>query len=263
MKFALVKGQRQEAQPNFLGECPACGRPMIAKCGEVRIRHWAHHGRRTCDPWWENETEWHRAWKGQFPVTWQEVVDTAKSGEKHIADVKTDHGWVIEFQHSYIKPEERRARDTFYRKLVWVVDGARRKRDAEQFRKALEASTPVGRSPHIRRVRPDECGLLREWSGSPAPIFFDFGNGPTLWWLLARRPDEPMYVAPFSRAEFIAIHHGKGPEGARDFDDFARTTDELVAQYNAHLQSQAFQRTPLQPTGFQQYFARRKVRRRF
>jgi hypothetical protein len=42
--------------------------------------------------------------------SWQEIVHRSDSGEKHIADVKTDHGWVIEFQHSYLNPEERRSR---------------------------------------------------------------------------------------------------------------------------------------------------------
>jgi len=254
MKFALVNEQRQEAQPKLSGQCPACGHPMVAKCGEVKIWHWAHHGSRLCDPWWENETEWHRAWKGQFPVNWQEVVHQAENGEKHIADVKTDNGWVIEFQHSYIKPDERRSRDAFYPKLVWVVDGARRKRDGAQFAKALEAGAAVGNSG-LRRVRPDECGLLREWGGSHAPIFFDFGNGPTLWWLLAKRPDEPAYVAPFSRAGFIEIHCGGATQMARDFDEFVKDLTTLVAHYESHLRAQ-----PLQ--GFQQYLARRDKRRR-
>jgi hypothetical protein len=236
---------------------------MVAKCGEVRSSHWAHKGTLQCDPWWENETEWHRNWKDQFPVNWQEFVCRAESGEKHVADVRTDHGWAIEFQHSHIRPEERRSRDAFYQKLVWVVDATRRKTDGLQFRKALEASTSVGGSPNIRRVRTDECRLLREWSASPAPIFFDFGKGPTLWWLLARQADEPAYVAPFSRSDFIAIHHGKGPEGAHDFDEFARTIVGLVAPYNAHLRSRALARTPVQPTGPQQYLARRRGPRRF
>jgi len=235
---------------------------MVAKCGRVRIRHWAHQGTLLCDPWWENETEWHRNWKGQFPVNWQEVVCLAENGEKHVADVRTDHGWVIEFQHSHIRFEERESRDAFYRKLVWVVDATRRKRDGAQFAKAWTAGTPVGGNPFIRQVRADECALLRDWSGSYAPIFFDFGDGPTLWWLLARRPGEPMHVAPFSRADFIAIHHGKGPEGARDFDEFARTIGELVVQYNAHLRAQALARNPLQPTGFPRYLLRRRGRRR-
>ena len=95
---------------------------MIAKCGEIKIWHWAHKSRRHCDHWWENETEWHRAWKGLFPDHWQEVVQEDENGVRHIADVKTDQGWVIEFQHSLIKPEERRSRDAFYSKLVWLVD---------------------------------------------------------------------------------------------------------------------------------------------
>ena len=181
MKFALIDGQRQEAKPNLSGKCPACGQAMIAKCGTVRVNHWAHKTTVLCDQWGEHETEWHRNWKDQFPTHWQEFVYRADNGETHIADVRTDHGWVIEFQHSYIKPEERLSRDVFYKKLVWVVDGTRRKTDAHRFRKALVASSPVGGSPSIRRVSTDEGGLLREWSVSPAPIFFDFGSGPTLW----------------------------------------------------------------------------------
>jgi competence protein CoiA len=103
-EYALVNGQRQEAQPNLSGECPNCTGPMVAKCGEVRAKHWAHVGKRICDPWWENETEWHRAWKGQFPADWQEIVHPGENGEKHIADVKTDQGWVLEFQHSHLDP---------------------------------------------------------------------------------------------------------------------------------------------------------------
>lgn len=121
MKFALVEGRRQEAQPNLSGKCPICEQPMVAKCGELRSSHWAHRSTLLCDPWWENETEWHRSWKDQFPVDWQEFVYRAATGEKHVADVRTDHEWVIEFQHSHIKPEERRSRDIFYRKLVWVI----------------------------------------------------------------------------------------------------------------------------------------------
>jgi competence CoiA-like predicted nuclease len=150
MKFSLVNGQRQEAQPSLSGKCPACDQAMVARCGEVNVWHWAHKGRCTGDSWWENETEWHRAWKGKFPESWQEIVHRADGGEKHIADVKTDHGWVIEFQHSYLKPEERRSRDAFYPKLVWVVNGARRKRDSEQFRKALNQGTPIGSNARIR-----------------------------------------------------------------------------------------------------------------
>jgi hypothetical protein len=123
---------------------------MVAKCGEERIWHWAHQGTRTCDSWWEPETEWHRAWKGKFPIAWQEVIHPAENGEKHIADVKTDHGWVIEFQYSFIKPDERRSRNAFYPKLVWVVNGTRRKRDRAQFLRACEHGVPLRKDSPVR-----------------------------------------------------------------------------------------------------------------
>jgi competence protein CoiA len=261
MKFALVEGQRQEAQPHLSGKCPACDQPMIAKCGEKRVRHWAHKSTFFCDHWWESETEWHRNWKDQFPASWQEFIYRAANGERHIADVRTDHEWVIELQHSYIKPEERRSRDAFYKKLVWVVDATRRETDATQFSEAWKVAIPVNGNSVVRRIRLDECRLLREWSDSYGSIFFDFGNELHLVWLLPRRPDEPAFAAVFPRNFFIEVHHGKGPDWARDFDQLTRTFGDLVAHYNAHLRSQTLRQTAL-PTGFQQYLAHRRVRRR-
>jgi len=234
MKFALVNGQRQEAQPHLSGICPSCDHPMIAKCGEVKVRHWAHRGNRVCDSWWENETEWHRTWKGLFPLHWQEVVHRSETGEKHIADVKTDCGLVIELQHSYIRPEERRSRDAFYRQLVWVVDGARRKRDATQFANAWNDGTPVGKESLVRRLYADDCALLREWSGSNTPIFFDFG-GPVLGWLIPGRLNGAMYIAQFPRDVFIHIVRTGVVQEGLDFDGLVKEFSGQVAHYEANL----------------------------
>ncbi len=248
MKFALVSGQRQEAQPNLSGECPVCGSPMIARCGEVRLWHWAHKGRRLCDPWWENETEWHRAWKDLFPVGWQEFVQHDGDGERHIADVKTDDGWVIEFQHSYIKPEERRSREAFYHKLVWVVDGLRRQTDGAQFRKAWDEGRPVGGNSLVRRTFSDECRLLREWAGSNAPIFLDLGDTEALWWVFAKSTSGSAYVHLFSRAQFIELHRSTATETARQFHEFVNDIlPKLIADYESHLRAQPLRHDPLQP----------------
>lgn len=260
MKVALVNGQRQEALANLSGMCPYCDHPMVAKCGEVKIWHWAHQGRRFCDPWWENETEWHRAWKGQFPVNWQEVVHQAETGEKHISDVKTDRGWVIEFQHSYLKPEERRSRDTFYPKLIWVVDGTRRKRDRAQLFNAWTDGVSIGANSLVRRVFSDNCALLREWTGSDAPIFFDFHEMQALWWLFAKSTDGSAYLAPYPRAKFIESHRGGKTEIAREFDQFVKDIPKLVGDYESHLRAQALKRAPTQPL---QGFWRDRLRRRF
>jgi len=220
---------------------------MVAKCGEVRLWHWAHKGRLHCDPWWENETEWHRAWKDQFPPEWQEIVHLAGDGERHIADVKTGDGWVIEFQHSSITPEERRSRDAFYPKLIWVVDGTRRKRDRAQLINAWEKGVPVGGNAVVRRAFSDDCRLLREWAASSAPIFLDLGDAGVLWWLFAKSSNVSAYVAPYSRAQFIECHRSTATEIARQFGEFVSDIPKLIADYESRRRAQPFRSDPLQP----------------
>jgi hypothetical protein len=210
MKYAIVNNEKVEATKGAKGDCPSCGSDLIAKCGELKVNHWSHKGNRNCDLWWENETEWHRSWKSYFPKEWQEVVHFDESGEKHIADVKTLIGWVLEFQHSFINPEERQSRDSFYHQLVWVVDGARRKTDKKQFKKMLEESVPLKTSiPIIRTDFPNECRLLKEWHNNSL-VFFDFGGAeiteqPILWFLFPKTALSSAYLSPFSRANFIEI----------------------------------------------------------
>ena len=265
MKFSLINGQRQEAQPNLSGKCPACGQAMVARCGKINIWHWAHKGRRACDLWWENETEWHRTWKGRFPESWQEVVHRADNGERHIADVKTDHGWVIEFQHSHIKPEEHRSRETFYRKLVWVIDGKRRKTDSAQFLNALNTGTPIGSNSLVRIPFSDTCTILREWVGSHAPVFIDFGDEHEFWWILKGTADGSAYVTRFPRSQFIEIHRLGATQELRDiFEKFVNDLSKLVSQFESYLMIRAsVQAGRLPAPGFQQYpILRRSLRRR-
>lgn len=212
MKLALINGDKSEATKGARGFCPSCGSELIARCGEVKVNHWAHKGNH-CDPWWENETEWHRSWKSKFPIEWQEVVRFDENGEKHIADVKTGSGYVLEFQHSYLNPEERRSRNAFYSKLVWVVDGARRITDRSQFQKILKESAPLRANVPIIKVHfPDECRLFKEWHDSNALVFFDFqdeadSEQSVLWFLFPKTSSGDVYLSPFSRVKFIELHN--------------------------------------------------------
>lgn len=141
MEYTVVNRERREAQPRLVEECPLCSSEMIAKCGDVFKYHRAHERRRNCDVRCEIESEWHRAWKDQFPLDWQEVVHRADDGEKHVADVKTEDAWVLEFQHSRIKPEERVSREALYKKLIWMLVGKLRPTYQLQFQGALEYAT--------------------------------------------------------------------------------------------------------------------------
>ncbi len=97
---------------------------MTSKCGSRIIHHWAHFNRKQCDPWWENETEWHRSWKNYFPEECREVSHISDSGEIHRADIKTTTGIIIEIQHSHMSDEERISREEFYQNMLWIIDGS-------------------------------------------------------------------------------------------------------------------------------------------
>jgi len=264
MPLAFVAGERQAPAPGISGTCICCESPVVSKCGERRIWHWAHKSRRRCDAWWENETDWHRRWKGEFPESWREIVHRAESGERHIADVTTDQAWVIEFQHSAIHPEERRARETFYGKLVWVVDGLSRKRDRPRFLSAWEAGVfaPIGPTLPVRRVSAYDFPRLEEWVTSTASVYFDLGDDEVLWWLLPKRSGQaPVYLAHFPRTEFIELHRRGATEGERGFDRLVEDYRKYVAEYESTYRAPVWISVPPSPFPVRPpSFARRRQR---
>jgi competence protein CoiA len=124
MQYSLVNGERIEAHPNLVGRCICCNKPTYSACGKIFAWHWRHKNKRHCDAGWEPETNWHREWKSRFPEEWREIIhyDT-ETNEKHIADIKTDKGVIIEFQNSPISFDELTSPEQFYKTLVWVVNG--------------------------------------------------------------------------------------------------------------------------------------------
>lgn len=173
MRFALIDHKQTEAAPGLRGSCPGCAQPLIARCGQQRMHHWAHAGNKMCDTWWEPETEWHRSWKNNFPAEWQEYFLTDEKGEKHIADVRTGQELVIEFQHSHIDPLERSLRERFYKNMVWVVDGTRLKRDYHRFLKGQKDFCHTDMPGMFIAQFPDEC-FPSSWLKSLVPVVFDF-----------------------------------------------------------------------------------------
>lgn len=123
MQYAInIEGKR--IRPEYSGQvayCDFCKEKLIGKCGKIYIWHWQHVNNANCDLWKEGETDWHRAWKNKFPNEWQEkIID--KDGEKHIADIFTSKGIVIEFQNSTISSSTIIERERFYKKMIWVIN---------------------------------------------------------------------------------------------------------------------------------------------
>lgn len=214
MKFALIDNIKTEASiTGGRGKCQHCGGLLIAHCGPIRRNHWKHHPDHICSSNKESETDWHRVWKEYFPNDWQEVRDPdIKTGELHIADVKTDHGLVIEFQHSRIEPEERVSREKYYQRMVWVVDRSHLKRDYPKLLKGIDELKKTNQTGFYIANNPEHI-FHKAWVDSKVPVLFDFLGlekeeikdplKATLFCLLPRNQSGASIVIAMPRQTFI------------------------------------------------------------
>lgn len=181
MLTAEVNGSRSRPLPGVVGKCPFCQSEMIARCGEVRVHHWAHKSKSDCDSWWEPETDWHLEWKNEFPLRWQErILFDQTTNEKHIADVFTLAGLTVEIQHSHLEPEERRAREAFYKNMLWIVDGSRlegNRRKIQGWASSLTQIIDGQRQTNLFLTDKAEEIFPRDWLQCSSPVCFDY-TGP-------------------------------------------------------------------------------------
>jgi hypothetical protein len=106
--------------------CELCHSRLNPRKGEVRIHHYAHAKGKSCDPWAQPMSEWHRKWQKCFPKESREII-LVKNGEVHRADVYLETArTVIEFQHSPLSYEDFIERNDFYtadgRSVIWLFD---------------------------------------------------------------------------------------------------------------------------------------------
>ncbi len=149
MQFATINGQRRNAEPGLTATCDLCGSPLIPKCGEFVVWHWAHKAGKDCDPWSEPMGPWHIAWQ---EMVRPECVEVARA--PHRADILGTNGIVIELQKSSISAEDIEARESFYRNMTWLFDATFR------FRMVAVGDLvffSLGRSKHIPHCRKPVC----------------------------------------------------------------------------------------------------------
>jgi competence protein CoiA len=140
----IITEKKLKPEKGLKSVCLDCGREIIAKCGQVKIHHWAHVRSKDFDPWSEPETKWHKDWKEQFPIEFREIYFTNKqTGEIHRADVHTRQGVTLEFQNSPISTEELKSREAFYPKLIWIVN-------ADKFNINFTRNIPNPESPILK-----------------------------------------------------------------------------------------------------------------
>lgn len=234
MRFATVDGEKREAEKGLTGLCIGCEQQMIPVCGVKNVKHWRHKVDCECDHWWENETEWHRSWKSYFPAECQEIRHRADNGEWHIADVKTKQGHILEFQHSFLNPSERQARNNFYgSNLVWVVDALKRKHDLTRFDLFLKNARWIAPGVSLIQLPSllEDHPLLKDWSECGGPVFFDFGVERPLWCLLPKSTKGSHYIGPFSRQNFTELHNGLLTQNGQSFSELMKILNDIVFAY--------------------------------
>ena len=138
MQFAISKtGEITIINDAIKGEdyfCPCCNGLMTQKKGTRMIWHYAHKSLNNCIDYYDNKGEWHRKMQEMFPEKNREIVENFGM-YKHIYDILTDKGVIIEFQHSPLSLDDfkKRTKDYIFRSVfhktarpIWVFDYAER-----------------------------------------------------------------------------------------------------------------------------------------
>lgn len=114
------EGQRIHPKKGQKGFCPVCNETVIAKCGDVKIHHWAHEVDYDCIEK-EPESQWHLYNKNLFDIKYQEKIVWVLGAMKR-ADIKLDNNLVIEFQNSPINTYDVESREFHHMKMIWVIN---------------------------------------------------------------------------------------------------------------------------------------------
>jgi hypothetical protein len=121
MRYALVNDELVEPRKGERERCGLCEEEVIAKCGAIKVHHWAHLAGADCDPWSEPISEWHISWQD---LVIRENVECIVG--RHRADILTSDNSVVELQHSPISVDESHEREDFYGRMVWIFDATHR-----------------------------------------------------------------------------------------------------------------------------------------
>lgn len=133
---------------------------------------------------------------------------------------------VVEFQHSNISEKERISRENFYKHMIWIVDGTRRKRDFAHFIEAFGYNSiwRVGQNNPLYVLEYGYSYLPKEWQSSRVPVLFDFKGlldkdekeydkdplREPLWCLLPGGGYNIKVLYKFDRNELVKIIKGGG-----------------------------------------------------
>ena len=174
MRYALVQGRKVAPERRGQrGTCPGCGAEVSARAFQSphKVAHWAHLRRTDCDPWWENESEWHLGWKAAISggdSAREEVIVRDGVRRWHQADVLARDGGVVELQRSSLTADAVNQREMFYLRnqgrLIWIFDYTARAnwgRDARV--DAAKCWRLLDHGAEVVALVPDRRAVLVRW----------------------------------------------------------------------------------------------------
>lgn len=177
MKYALLNGVYVTATPHQKDAiCPLCKSKVVAKCGVIKVHHWAHKKGNPCDSWREADSEWRHRWLEHFVDCDVEAI-IENNGTRHFADIKTKNGTTVLLRRGRVKEAELRKMEDFFEGLVWIVDLSANKRAAIKLRNAFRDRTihKVFKNAY-RTFGGLGIGIPDEWSRNRYPVIFDFSG---------------------------------------------------------------------------------------
>ncbi len=123
--YAIDKKKQIFPSKGIHGICIDCGEEVVSKCGTIVSHHFAHKSVTNCgNSLHDNKSDWHRKWQHTLiPAIPGENVEVTISDNKTIkrADLISNSGYIVEFQHSPLSITERLEREHHYKKIIWVV----------------------------------------------------------------------------------------------------------------------------------------------
>lgn len=124
--FDQVDGHQVAAQKGLKNVlCGCCKEQVLAKCGEIKIWHFAHEKKSQCEvALYGGMTKWHLEWQERFPEKCREIT-REYFGIRHRADVICNNT-VFECQKKMMPLEVMLERENFWRKagytFYWIFE---------------------------------------------------------------------------------------------------------------------------------------------
>jgi hypothetical protein len=168
---------------------------MMSRCGssEDYTKHWYGHHNGSCVSNFEGMSEWHLDWQNTIdnPVGGVNVEVIINGLDRYKrADLKPDHGVVIEFQKSPISYREVKEREQHYKKMIWVL---------HEERAVTKYHGVFDRLPE--QVRPKSAwGINRNQN---IPIFVDHGEYLSSQNLLSKKISKKEFISKFINSKYL------------------------------------------------------------